>query len=321
MNGSRVLVTGANGFVGSAVMARLLSDGGLTVVGGVRDLARCFYPCEYLFFDLGAHIPVASLRGIDTVVHAAARVHVMTAQGANDLDLFRASNVDGTVRLAMSAAQAGVKRFIFISSIKVNGESTLLGKPYTSFDLPAPVDAYGVSKFEAEEALMELGVRTGMEIVIIRPPLVYGPGVRANFLSMLRWVDSGVPLPFGSIKNRRSMIALDNLTDLIDRCVDHPSAPGNVFLVSDGEDLSTTQLLSRVARSLGVQSRLVPVSQEILSMGLAWFGKQALTTRLCDSLQVDMSRTCDLLDWRPPVSVEDALAGVAKHYLEIKKYK
>ena len=319
MSSSRVFVTGANGFVGSAVMRRLLSDGRLTAVGGVRDLTRCLYPCEYVVFDLGVGISVAALKGVDTVVHSAARVHVMDDRGANNLNSFRASNVDGTVRLALSAAQAGVKRFVFISSIKVNGEGTLPGKPYTSFDLPAPVDAYGLSKFEAEDALRELGVRTGMEIVIIRPPLVYGPGVKANFLSMLRWVDRGVPLPFGSIANRRSMVALDNLTDLIDHCIDHPNAPGNVFLVSDGEDLSTTQLLRRVAHSLSVRPRLIPVPQKILSMGLAALGKKALATRLCGSLQVDMHRTCDLLGWRPPVSVESALADVAKHYLETKK--
>jgi nucleoside-diphosphate-sugar epimerase len=318
MSSSRVLVTGANGFVGNAVLTRLLSDGRFAAVGGVRDLFQSRYPCEYVFFDLGAAFSASALAGVDTVVHAAARVHVMAGQSTDDLSAFRASNVDGTVRLASSAAQAGVRRFILISSIKVNGEMTLPDRPFTSLDLPAPVDAYGVSKWEAEEALRELGERTGMEVVIIRPPLVYGPGVKANFLSMLRWVERGVPLPLGAIANRRSMVALGNLTDLIVHCIDHPAASGNTFLVSDGEDLSTTQLLRRVARSLNVRPWLIPVPQKVLSTALVLLGKQALATRLCGSLQVDMCRTCELLGWVPPVSIESALAGVAKYYLETK---
>ncbi|MDI3394713.1 SDR family oxidoreductase [Pseudomonas sp. V98_8] len=318
MSSSRVLVTGANGFVGNAVLTRLLSDGRFTAVGGVRDLSKSSYPCEYVFFDLGTAFSASALVGVDTVVHAAARVHMMAGQGADDLSAFRVSNVDGTLRLATSAAQAGVKRFIFISSIKVHGEITLPDQPFTSFDMPAPVDAYGVSKWEAEEALRELGDRTGMEVVVIRPPLVYGPGVKANFLSMLRWVERGIPLPLGAIANRRSMVALDNLTDLIVRCIDHPAASGNTFLVSDGEDLSTTQLVRRLARSLNVRPRLIPVPQKVLSAGLVLLGKRSLATRLCGSLQVDMRRTCELLGWTPPVSVESSLAGVAKYYLETK---
>ena len=294
------------------------SSENFSVLCGVRDHSLAVLPCEHIFFELGAETPAAALAGVDVVVHAAARVHVMSAEGANDLSSFRAANVEGTIKFATSAALAGVKRFVFISSIKVNGEQTRLGHAFTPLDLPAPVDAYGISKREAEDALRELGARTGMEVVIIRPPLVYGPGVKANFLSMLRWVERGTPLPLGSINNRRSLVALDNLVDLIVRCIDHPAAPGNTFLVSDGEDLSTTQLLRRVARSLGVRSVLIPFPQRVLSTGLTLIGKQALSARLCGSLQVDISQTCELLEWIPPVGNEQALADVAKHYLESK---
>ncbi len=319
MSCSKILVTGANGFVGSAVASRLVSSEQFAAVCGVRDPSRAWLSCEHISFELGAELPAAALAGITAIVHTAARVHVMAEEGADDLDAFRAVNVEGTIKLANSAAQAGVKRFIFISSIKVNGECTRLGQPFSSNDIPAPVDAYGISKREAEDALVTLGARTGMEVVIIRPPLVYGPGVKANFLNMLKWVERGVPLPFGSINNRRSMVALDNLVDLIVRCIEHPAAPGNTFLVSDGEDKSTTQLLRHVAQALGVSALLIPVPQRFLSLCLVLVGKKALSVRLCASLQVDMQRTCELLQWSPPVGIEQALASVVKHYRDEKK--
>jgi nucleoside-diphosphate-sugar epimerase len=318
MSESRILVTGASGFVGGALVNELLSEKRYSVICGVRDISGSRFTCDHFFFELERAPPIEVLHGVDTVVHAAARVHVMSAQGDDELSSFRAANVEGTLRLAEKAAQAGVKRFIFISSIKVNGESTFPGRPFTATDVPGPVDAYGISKREAEDALKALSERMGMEVVIIRPPLVYGPGVKANFLNMLCWVERGFPLPLGSIANQRSMVSLANLVDLIIRCINHPAAPGNTFLVSDGQDLSTTQLLRRVAHSLGVKSALIPFPQKLLTLCLVMLGQHALSTRLCGSLQVDIGQTCKLLGWAPPVKIEQSLDSVTKHYLETK---
>lgn len=254
--------------------------------------------------------------GQDVIIHSAARVHVMNDLSANPLAEFRTVNVDGTLNLARQAAAAGVKRFIFISSIKVNGEGTLRGNPYTAFDTPAPEDPYGISKMEAEQGLRLIADETGMEVVIIRPVLVYGPGVKANFLSMMRWVHKGIPLPLGAINNSRSLVSLDNLADLIVTCIDHPAAANQTFLVSDGEDLSTTELLRRVGAALGKPARLLPVPPKLLDFGASLFGKKAVAQRLLGSLQVDISHTCSTLGWKPPVTVDEALAKTAAFYLE-----
>lgn len=254
--------------------------------------------------------------GQDVIIHSAARVHVMNDLSANPLAEFRTVNVDGTLNLAQQAAAAGVKRFVFISSIKVNGEGTLRGNPYTAFDTPAPEDPYGISKMEAEQGLRLIADETGMEVVIIRPVLVYGPGVKANFLSMMRWVHKGIPLPLGAINNSRSLVSLDNLADLIVTCIDHPAAANQTFLVSDGEDLSTTELLRRVGAALGKPARLLPVPPKLLDFGASLFGKKAVAQRLLGSLQVDISHTCSTLGWKPPVTVDEALAKTAAFYLE-----
>ena len=254
--------------------------------------------------------------GQDVIIHSAARVHVMNDLSANPLAEFRTVNVDGTLNLAQQAAAAGVKRFVFISSIKVNGEGTLRGNPYTAFDTPAPEDPYGISKMEAEQGLRLIADETGMEVVIIRPVLVYGPGVKANFLSMMRWVHKGIPLPLGAINNSRSLVSLDNLVDLIVTCIDHPAAANQTFLVSDGEDLSTTELLRRVGAALGKPARLLPVPPKLLEFGASLLGKKAVAQRLLGSLQVDISHTCSTLGWKPPVTVDEALAKTAAFYLE-----
>ncbi|MDX9664605.1 SDR family oxidoreductase [Pseudomonas sp. P5_152] len=316
MKGPEVLVTGASGFVGEALVFRLLFDKKFTPVAAVRGVTQLLGLCRVVPFDLNDKTALPALNDVQVVIHAAARVHVMKEASTDSLSEFRKVNVEGTARLAQKAADSGVKRFIFISSIKVNGEKTAPRTSFKADDLPAPVDPYGISKQEAEEALREIGQNTGMEIVIIRPPLVYGPGVKANFLSMMNWLCRNVPLPLGAINNQRSLVALENLVDLVVTCIDHPAAANNVFLVSDGEDLSTTLLLRRLAHALGSKSWLLPVPALILTLSAALIGKKAIVQRLCNSLQVDISKTCDVLNWRPPVSVDNALRKTADYYLD-----
>lgn len=257
----------------------------------------------------------AALDGVDTVVHAAARVHVMKDDAADPLAEFRRVNVEGTLALARQAARAGVRRFIFLSSIKVNGERTSQGLPFTADDAPAPVDPYGVSKLEAEQGLFAIGRDTAMEIVVVRPVLVYGPGVKGNFLSMMRWLHRGVPLPLGAIDNRRSLVALDNLVDLIVVAMRHPAAAGRVFLAADGDDLSTTMLLRRTAAALGRPARLLPVPAALLRLPARLLGREGVADRLVGSLQADISAARTHLQWSPPVAVDAALAETARHFL------
>lgn len=314
----KVLVTGANGFVGGAVWRRLHGMGDVQAVGCVRRTVA-FPEVDALVAsvgDLSASTDWSSaLSGVEVVVHAAARVHVMQDAATDPLQEFRRVNVQGTLQLARQAAAAGVRRFVFISSIKVNGEATQAGHPFTADDAPAPLDAYGISKMEAEQGLRELAAQTGMELVIIRPPLVYGPGVKANFQAMMRWLARGMPLPLGAIHNQRSLVALDNLVDLIVTCINHPAAANQTFLVSDGEDLSTSQLLRRMGQALGKPARLIPVPPALLKLGAASVGKPAVAQRLCGSLQVDISKTRQLLGWSPPVSVDEGLKKTAEGYL------
>jgi len=256
------------------------------------------------------------LKNQDVVVHCAARVHVMNETAADPLVEFRKVNVMGTLNLAIAAAKNGVKRFIFISSIKVNGESTLPGHPFTADDVPAPCDPYGISKMEAEQGLRRLSEETGMEVVIIRPVLIYGPGVKSNFRSMMAWLVRGVPLPLGSIRNKRSLVSLENLVDLIATCINHPHAANQTFLVSDGEDVSTPELLTRMAQALDKSARLIPVPSSVLFYGAALVGRSAVAHRLCGSLQVDIGKTCSLLQWKPPYGVDEALAKTANDYMK-----
>ena len=226
---------------------------------------------------------------------------------ADPLTAFRAVNVDGTLNLARQAAAAGVKRFLFVSSVKVNGESTPPERAFTEADAPNPQDAYGQSKHEAEQGLRQLSADTGMEVVIIRPPLVYGPGVKANFATLMRAVQRGWPLPLGAVHNQRSLVGLDNLVDFIITCITHPQAANQTFLVSDGQDLSSTELVRGMAQAAGVPTRLLPVPVGALQVGASLLGKGDAVQRLCGNLQVDMSKARILLGWVPPVSVEEGL--------------
>ena len=311
---ARTLVTGATGFVGRAVVDRLVRDGTPVTAAVRRDPATRIGIREVRVGDLGPATDwTAALEGCDAVVHCAARVHVMSDTSTDPLAAFRVANVEGSVALAKQAAAAGVRRFVFISSIKVNGEGTALGKPYRASDRPAPVDPYGISKLEAEQALQALAATGAIELVIIRPPLVYGPGVKANFLSMARWIARGVPLPFGGVNaNRRSFVALTNLVDLIVTCLRHPASVGQVFLVSDGEDLSTGELLRRTARALGVSSRLLPLPSSILAFGAAALGRRDLWQRLGGTLQVDSTPTRERLGWTPPITVDAGLRAAVE---------
>lgn len=313
-----VLLTGASGFVGKAVLEALLAQQ-YSVIAALRNVPADLDPrvvaSRFEALD-GSTDWTAALAGVRTVIHSAARVHVMNDTEMDPLAAFRKVNVEGTLNLARQAARAGARRFVFISSIKVNGEGTVKGRPYGADDTPAPADPYGVSKMEAEQALRSLAREVGLEVVIVRPVLVYGPGVKANFLAMMRWLDKGVPLPFGAIDNRRSLVALGNLVDLVVTCVAHPAAANQTFLVSDGEDLSTSGLLRRMARALDKPARLLPVPCRVLELGAGLLGKRSLSQRLCGSLQVDIEKTRSLLGWKPPISVDDALLLAARDYQE-----
>ena len=301
---SRVLVTGANGFVGRALVRRL-TGAGFLVTQVPRSTGQAATPGLYSAGNYDDMAPLMS--GHASLVHLAARVHVMNDAAHDPLAAFRAANVILAENLARQAAASGVKRFVFISSIKVNGEATLPGRPFTEQDAAAPQDAYSISKMEAEQGLRQIAAQTGMELVIVRPPLVYGPGVRANFAALMRAVERGVPLPLGSIDNRRSLVALDNLLDFIVTCIHHPAAAHQNFLVSDGEDLSTPELIRRIARAVGRPARLLPVPLWVLRAGALVLGKQDKLQRLCGNLQLDISKARGLLGWQPPVTVEEGL--------------
>lgn len=315
--GKTILVTGANGFIGKAVCSDLASRA-YQVRGVVRHpqnmVSQGGFECLPMQ-GIDANTDWSgALKGVDSVVHLAARVHLMRETAADPLAEFRRTNVDLTLSLARQAAAAGVRRFVFISSIKVNGEVTPAGQPFTAEDVPHPTDPYGISKLEAEQGLLVLAAETGLEVVIIRPVLVYGPGVKANFQSMMRWLLKGVPLPLGALYNRRSFVALGNLADLIAICLRHPAAANQVFLASDGEDLSIPALLRRTGVALGKPAWLIPVPVIFLRAGARLVGQEAVMQRLCDSLQVDISKTRRVLNWEPPVDVDDALIETARHY-------
>lgn len=304
-----VLVTGATGFVGQALCAQL-SRWGYGVRAAVRKsgAADGMLAQEVLVGGLDDHTDwVVALAGVSAVVHLAARVHVMDDHASDPLAEFRRVNVQGTLRLAQQAAQAGVQRFVYISSIKALGEATLAGEPFTEESPTQPSDAYGISKLEAEQGLRDLAEKTGLEVVIIRPPLIYGPGVKANFAALMRAVQRGVPLPLGAVHNARSLVGLDNLVDFMVTCLAHPKAANQTFMVSDGHDLSTTALIRAMAQAAGVKARLLPVPVWVLKAAAGLLGRGDAVQRLCGNLQVDIEKARHGLGWKPPVTVVEGL--------------
>jgi nucleoside-diphosphate-sugar epimerase len=303
------LLTGATGFVGKCLAEVLDQQETYLLTCAVRTAGatQCGREVEIIGIDADTDWTTA-LIDQQVVIHAAARAHIMKDEVSDPLSEYRKVNVEGTLNLARQAVEAGVRRFIYISSIKVNGEWTPPGEPFTAEDTPAPEDHYGISKLEAEQGLQELAAETGMEVVIIRPPLVYGPGVKGNFASMMKLVGRELPLPLGAVQNSRSLVALDNLVDFVNTCISHPAAANQVFLVSDGEDLSTTELLRAIARAMGRRSRLIPVPARVLLFGASLLGKSAVAKRLLGSLQVDISKNRDMLGWHPPISVAEGMA-------------
>ena len=316
-----ILVTGATGFVGKALIKRLLYDG-VDVLAGVRKSSQGLPKNinQVVLGDLSDLKEDLSnqnnfFEGVNTVVHTAARVHIMSDDIADPLLEFRRVNRDATLLLAKMVAKAGIKRFVFLSSIKVNGEFTKLEKPFSPNDDSIPTDPYGLSKYEAEQGLLALAEKTGMEVVIIRPPLVYGVGVKANFASMMKWMKKSIPLPFGAINNQRSLVALDNLVDFIALCADReksPKAANEVFLISDGEDVSTTELLQKVAKSQNKKAWLIPVPVSLMVFFAKLLGKKDVANRLFGSLQVDSSKARKLLGWKPVVTMDEQLQKMAK---------
>lgn len=306
-------MTGASGFVGNRLCTTLRNSEKDFLPVSRRNVEE--YPQAFTIEDINKSTDWrVVLKDVDSIVHLAARVHVMHDKSGDPLGAFRAVNVDVTLNLARQAVVCGVKRFVFVSSVKVNGEETT-DKPFTVFDVPAPIDPYGISKMEAERALLALSDATGLEVVIVRPPLVYGPGVRANFLRLMRLVSMGVPLPLGAIHNRRSMVALDNLVDLLIVCAQHPAAAGQIFMVSDESDMSISELLRMLAGAMGRRSHLLPLPAGIIAGAAALFGKSAVASRLLGSLQVDIAHTKSTLSWKPVVSVQVAVNDTVADFL------
>ena len=316
----KILVTGANGFIGTQ-LSETLANSGHQVRDTARSIAanrsttREMITCDLESADTLDHLTT----GCDAIVHLAGRAHVMSDDPATSESLYLSANVDVTKRLAQSAARTGVKRMILMSSVKVNGESTTIDSPFTSQDTPNPQDPYGRSKTQAEQTLWDVASTSGLEGVVIRPPLVYGPGVRANFASLIGIVDRGIPLPLGSIQNKRSFVSVDNLIDCIETTLQTPNAGGQTFLVSDGQDLSTPELIRAIASSLHKSPMLIPIPTALLKLAATTAGKRNAYDRLCGSLTVDIALTKQKLSWTPPFTVQDSLQRTVDAFIQSKE--
>ncbi len=324
LHGQRILVTGANGFVGSRLLA---SKDALAQRIQFRTVTRS--PLERSFSNIEQLLVsdiaektdwTNALLGVDTVVHLAARVHVMDDNASNPLEEYRKVNVINTLNLAKQAATTGVRRFIFLSSIKVNGDKTIIGKPFTEESIADPADFYGISKLEAEEGIREICKSSGMQYVFIRPPLIYGPGVKANYQKLMNLVQRRLPLPFGSIVNKRSMLALDNLVDFILLVARHPKASNQLFLLADEKSLSTSQLIDHMSKCMGYTSSLsISVPTQVLRLVGLCLGQSAVIERLTESLEVSASKAYQLLSWNPPLHVEQAIQITVDDFLSSRK--
>nr|WP_315431219.1 NAD-dependent epimerase/dehydratase family protein [uncultured Albidiferax sp.] len=314
----KVLVTGATGLIGRALLAHLQTLPQFMPRAAVRRPASDRIHADIktvLVADLSADTDWhAALAGIDTVVHLAARVHVLNEPAADPLLAFRQVNVAGSTRLAQMAVQAGVKRLVYMSSAKVNGEATAAGQAFSESSPLAPQGPYGISKLETEQGLLKIAQTTGLELTILRPPLVYGPGVQANFAALAAAVARGIPLPLGAMDNQRSLVSVDNLVDLITTALTHPAAANQIFMASDGEDLSTKELVQRIALAMERPARLLPVPAWMLMAGAAMLGQQGAAQRLCGNLQLDIAKARTLLGWAPPVSVDEGLRRAVAGY-------
>jgi nucleoside-diphosphate-sugar epimerase len=312
---NKILLSGSSGFLGSAVLQRL-TDQNLVLIGRNSNLKQS----NFFYKELTSNEVYSDcLADVEVVIHCAARAHIMKEEVADPLAEYRRVNVDGTLNLAQQAADAGVKRFIYISSIKVNGESTSGSVPFTEKNTAKPLDPYGVSKYEAEEGLKKVAAEIGMEFVIIRPPLVYGAGVKANFLNLLKLLNTGLPLPFGALNNKRSMVYVENLVDFIVHCIDHPAAVNQTFLISDNYDLSLSGLLKLIRKNMNKPTRLIPIPVFLFKLAGLIFRKQDVVDRLVGDLQVDSSKAMSLLEWKASYTVEQGIQTTVDSFLENNK--
>lgn len=310
VNGQRILVTGATGFVGQRVCSQLENLGAVVIK---TSRAPSSEPNTFQVQALGPHTQWReALQGCTSVVHLAARVHVMNENAVDPLFEFRQANTEGTLQLARQAVQCGVKRMVFISSIKVNGEAG----EFTASSIPNPIDPYGISKYEAEQQLLELSRQSGLEVVILRPPLVYGPGVGANFLKLLSVVARGTPLPLGAVNNQRSLVYVGNLANAIATCLNHSNAVGKTYLVSDNSDVSTPQLVCEMALALGRKANLINISPWLIEAVAALLGKRAAAQRLLGNLTVSPQALHEDLDWEPPYSMQVGMKETADWYMQ-----
>ncbi|WDH33707.1 NAD-dependent epimerase/dehydratase family protein [Pseudomonas chlororaphis] len=310
-----VLVTGGTGFVGRALLSALISKKNINITALVRqkktDIPECV--TQITTPQRKPYTSDASLRNIDVIIHLAGRAHVLKETSENPLELYRADNVENTLELAKQAMNAGVKRFVFISSIGVNGSSTKEA-PFNELSVPAPKANYALSKWEAEQGLRKLAEGSKMEVVIIRPPLVFAGHAPGNFRRLIKLIDTGVPLPFGLVNNVRSMIALENLVDFIAICIDHPAAANETFLISDGLDFSTPKIIQHVAKGLNRKARVLPVPLSLMQIGAQLLGMQGTFEQLCQSLVIDSSKARNLLGWQPPIPAEQALIKAGQDF-------